>query len=273
VIIGIFFFFRGIFDYTVGEIRDKLDIKISFKLNADYADINQIKDKISSMPEVKSATLTTSEDALEIFKKNHSNDPVALQALDEIGYNPFPAYLTINAQDITSYETISQSLDSGSEFLGNSYSIIGDINYYKLKSSIDKLNNIVNWINTIGYWITLIFIILSALIVFNTIRLSIFIYKDEISVMKLVGASNMYIRGPFLIEAAIYAVSSSILSMILFWPMTYYLSKKTILFLNGLNIYKYYTDNFLSLFFILLVMSLALSFISCLLAIRRYLKI
>jgi cell division transport system permease protein len=91
--------------------------------------------------------------------------------------------------------------------------------------------------------------------------------------MKLVGASNMYIRGPFLIEATIYALVSSVLSIILFFPITYYLAKKTVLFFNGLNIYKYYIDNFFSLFGLLLIVSLALALISSLLAIRKYLKI
>ena len=279
IIIGIFFFFRGIFDYSVGEIRNKVDIKVYFKLDASDEDIDKIKDKITTLPEVKSVILTTASDALENYKTNHANDPVGLQALDEIGYNPFGAMLTIKAQDIASYGSIVESIDSGNQFLGSSYSVIDHTNYdnsngiYDLKGTIDRLNNIVNWINTIGYWITLVFIILSSLIIFNTIRLSIFIYKDEISVMKLVGASNMYIRGPFLIEATIYALVSSAISMILFFPITYYLAEKTTLFFNGLNIYKYYTDNFFSLLGLLLIVSLGLSLISSLLAIRKYLKI
>lgn len=273
IIIGIFFFFRGIFDYTLVQIRDKVDIKVYFKVNATDDQVNQIKDKISSLPEVKSVKLLTSNDVLEAFKKTRAEDQTALQALEELGYNPFGSTLTITAQDINSYDSIAQSLDSGSQFLGESYSVIDHNDYYELKGSIDKLNNIVNWINTIGYWVTLIFIVMSALIIFNTIRLSIFIYKDEISVMKLVGASNMYIRGPFLIEAAIYAIVSSVLSMILFFPITYYLAKKTVIFFSGLNIYKYYTDNLFSLFGLLLIISLLLAIISSLFAIRKYLKI
>lgn len=273
IIIGIFFFFRGIFDYTLVQIREKVDIKVYFKVNATDDQVNQIKDKISSLPEVKSVKLLTSNDVLEAFKKTRADDQTALQALSELGYNPFGSTLTITAQDITSYDSIAQSLDSGSQFLGESYSVIDHNDYYELKGSIDKLNNIVSWINTIGYWITLIFIIMSALIIFNTIRLSIFIYKDEISVMKLVGASNMYIRGPFLIEAAIYAIVSSVLSMILFFPITLYLAKKTIIFFSGLNIYKYYTDNLFSLFGLLLMISLLLAITSSLFAIRKYLKI
>lgn len=273
LIIGIFFFFRGIFDYTLTQVRDKVDIKVYLKLDATDNQIALLKQKIATLPEVKSVTLTTADDALNAFKQAHNNDAITMQALDELNSNPFGAVFTIVAQDTAGYESIAQTLDSGSQFLGDSSSAIDRINYYELKSSIDKLNNIVNWVNTIGYWITLIFIVMSSLIIFNTIRLSIFIYKDEISVMRLVGASNMYIRGPFLVESTIYAFVSSILAMLLFFPITYYVAKKTSIFLNGLNIYKYYLNNFFSLFGLLLMISLILATCSSVLATRRYLKI
>ena len=272
IIIGIFFFFRGVFDYTLIQIRDKVDIKVYLKLDATSDQIASLKQKITTLPEVKSVTLTTADEALNSFKEDHSNDAITIQALEELNSNPFGAVFTIVAQDTAGYESIAQTLDSGSQFLGDSSSAIDRINYYELKSSIDKLNNIVNWVNTIGFWITLIFIIMSSLIIFNTIRLSIFIYKDEISVMRLVGASNTYIRGPFLVESTIYAFVSSILAMLLFFPITYYVAKKTSIFLNGLNIYKYYLNNLFSLFALLLIVSLVLATISSLLATRKYLK-
>lgn len=273
LIIGIFFFFRGIFDYSLAQIKSKVDIKIYFNLDAQDEQIGQIKEKIMSLPEVQSASLTTADQALADFKDKHANDPVTLEALNEVGSNPFGAMLTVVARDTDSYESIANSLAQGSEFLGDSYSVIKEVNYFELKPTIDRLNNIIKWVNAIGYWVTLIFIAMSSLIIFNTIRLSIFIFKEEISVMKLVGASNMYIRGPFLVESAIYAVISTILSMIILFPATYYVSKKTTLFFNGLNVYDYYLNNFFSLFALLLIISLVLSFISSLFAMRRYLKI
>lgn len=273
IIIGIFFFFRGIFDYTINEIESKVDIKVYFKLNTTDEEAILIKDKLMSLPEVKSVIYANKEEVLNKFKEEHENDAIILAAHEEVGENPFGSMLTVVAQDTKSYESIAASLKAGSEFLGESYSIIDDVNYFELKPTIDKLNNVVNWVNTIGYWITLIFILMSSLIIFNTIRLSIFIFKDEIAVMKLVGASNTYIRGPFLVESSIYAILSSILAMILFFPITYYISQKTSQFLDGLSIYRYYLDNFFSLFILLLLISFILSSVSSILAMRRYLNI
>lgn len=273
IIIGIFFFSRGIFDYSLDQIRNKVDIKIYFRLDADEAQILEVRDKIASLPEVRSVELTSADQVLAEFRETHANDPITLQALEELGGNPFGSMVTVIAKDTNSYEYISNTLNNNSAFLGASYSAIDKINYFELKPTIDRLNSIIKWVNTIGYWITLIFVVMSLLIIFNTIRLSIFIFREEISVMRLVGASKMYIRGPFLVEAGIYALISSLLAMLFFFPATYYLSQKTIVFFSGLDIFKYYINNFFSLFLLLLVVSLILVTISSILAMRKHLKI
>lgn len=273
IIIGVFFFFRGIFDYSLNQVRNKVDIKIYFKLDAEDSQILDIKNRIKTLPEVQSIELVTAEQSLTDFQEKHSNDPVTLQALAELDTNPFGAMLTVFAKDTNSYDYISNTLSSESDFLGESYSAIDKINYFELKPTIDRLNNMIRLFNSIGYWITLLFLVISSLIIFNTIRLSIFIYKEEIAVMKLVGASNMHIRGPFLVESSIYAVISSLLAMIFFFPTTFYLAKNTIDFFSGLDIFQYYLQNFFVLFLLLLIISLLLATFSSLLAIRRYLKI
>ena len=227
IIIGIFFFFRGIFDYSLNEIKNKVDIKVYFKLDANDTQINNVIQKIKTLPEVDNISLTTADEALVDFQTKHSSDPITLEALKEVGSNPFGAVITIAANDTNSYESISTTLSDSKGFLGEDYNSIDKINYFELKPTIDRLNNIIKWVNSLGYWIAFIFIIISSLIVFNTIRLSIFIFREEISVMKLVGASNMYIRGPFLVESGIFAIISTILTMLIFLPITYWISEKT----------------------------------------------
>lgn len=272
LIIGIFFFFRGIFDYSLNEVKNKVDIKIYFKLDAADTQINNVVEKMKVLPEVDSVILTTADEALIDFQTKHANDPITLEALKEVGGNPFGAMVTVIAKDTNSYESISNTLSDSQGFLGEDYNAIDKINYFELKPTIDRLNNIIRWVNTAGYWIAFTFIIISSLIIFNTIRLSIFIFKEEISVMKLVGASNMYIRGPFLVESSIYALISTILAMLIFLPLTYWVSERTVTFFNGLDMFKYYLDNFFALFILLLVISFVLASVSSILAMRKYLK-
>lgn len=272
-IIASFFFFRAIFDYTLVQIREKVDVKVYFTTDADETQIADVKAKLLGLAQVKSVIYTSPDQALADFKIRHDGDQLTLQALDELGTNPFGASLSVLAKDPSQYESIAQSLQVGSSFLGTSSGAVDKINYYQLKDSIDKINNIIGWINTVGFWLSIIFILVSCMIVYNTIRLAIFVYRDEISIMKLVGASNMYIRGPFVIEAMLYGFIATITTLLIFYPATMWITKKTVFFFEGINLHAYYVSHFFELTALLLLFGVLLSVISSLLAVRKYLKI
>ena len=109
------------------------------------------------------------------------------------------------------------------------------------------------------------------IVTFNTIRLTIFISKEEIGVMRLVGASKMRVRGPFMVESVIYGIIATIITLVLFWPMTAWLGRNMTDFL-GLNMYDYYISNFFQIFAIILLSGIILGVISSYIAVRRYLN-
>ena len=111
------------------------------------------------------------------------------------------------------------------------------------------------------------------MITFNTIRLAIYIARDEISVMKLVGAGDSYIHGPFVFEGALYGVVSGIVTLILFYPLTLWLGPITEGFFNEINIFQYYLNNFGQIFLIIMGTGIGLGAVSSYLAVRRYLKV
>jgi cell division transport system permease protein len=154
-------------------------------------------------------------------------------------------------------------LDSGS--------IIDKVNYNQNKLVIDRLNSIITGGQELGFLITLLLVIISIIVTFNTIRLTIFISKEEIGVMRLVGASKMHVRGPFMIEGVIYGVIATIITMLLFWPATVWLGRNMTGFL-GINIYDYYVSSFFQIFAILLLSGILLGVVSSLLAVRKYLN-
>lgn len=272
-IITSFYLSRAIFDYTLDQIREKVDVRVYFTVDANESQIIDIKSKLLSLPQVKSVVYTSREEALADFKTKHEGDQLTLQALDELGANPFGSSLSVVAKDTSQYEAIAQNLTSGSGLLGDSAGAVDKINYYQLKDSIDKLNNIIVWTNTVGFWLSMIFILMSCMIVYNTIRLAIFVYRDEIAVMKLVGASNMFIRGPFIVEALLYALAATAITLALFYPATVWITKKTVFFFEGMNIHSYFISHFFSLAGFLLLSGAVLAVISSLLAVRKYLKI
>lgn len=272
-IITSFYLSRAIFDYTLEQVREKVDVRVYFTTDATEGQIQDIKARLLGLPQVKSIKYTSREDALTDFKKRHEGDQLTLQALDELGTNPFGASLSILAKDTSQYDAIAQSVQAGSGLLGDAAGAVDKINYYQLKDSIDKLNNIIGWTDTVGFWLSVVFILMSCMIVYNTIRLAIFVYRDEIAVMKLVGASNMFIRGPFIVEAILYAFVATVISMAIFWPGTIWITKKTVFFFEGMNLHAYYTQHFFQLLGILLLSGVLLAVISSLLAVRKYLKI
>ncbi len=272
-IIASFYLARAIFDYTLDQIKEKVDVRVYFTVDATDDQIKDIQAKLRGLSQVKSAELTTRDQALADFKKRHEGDQLTLQALDELGENPFGASLSIVAKDTSQYEAIAKQLTTGSGLLGDQASAVDKINYYQLKDSIDKLNNIIGWTNTVGFWLSILFIIMSCMIVYNTIRLAIFVYRDEIAVMKLVGASNMFIRGPFVVESVLYSVVATAITLIIFYPATMYITKKTVFFFEGMNIHAYFMSHFFSLTLLLLGSGVILSVVSSLLAVRKYLKV
>ncbi len=272
-IITSFYLFRAIFDYTLDQVQEKVDVRVYFTTDASIEQIQDVKAKLLGLPQVKQVTYTSREDALADFKLRHEGDQLTLQALDELGTNPFGASLSVLAKETSQYEAIAQALTSGSGLLGDAEGSVDKINYYQLKDSIDKLNNIIGWTNTVGFWLSVIFVLMSCMIVYNTIRLAIFVYRDEIAVMKLVGASNMFIRGPFVVEAVLYAFVATVITLILFWPATAWVTKKTVFFFEGLNLHSFFISHFFQLGGLLLLSGVVLAVISSLLAVRKYLQI
>ena len=151
------------------------------------------------------------------------------------------------------------------------FKLINKINYHQNKLVIDRLNSIISGAQKLGFLVTLLLIIISIIITFNTIRLTIFIAKEEIGVMRLVGASKMGIQGPFMIEGTIYGIVATFATLILFWPATFWLGRNMTPFL-GFDIFNYFVSNLFQIFAIILLSGILLGAISSFLAVRKYLN-
>src|SRR3989344_723653 len=231
-----------------------------------------IKKSLESLSEVGVVEYVSSEQALDNFKTRHKDDQLTLQALEELGTNPLGAALNIQAKQTSQYESIARFLEGASVLSADGQNIIDKVNYNQNKIVIDRISKIIIATERIGFIVTLLLVIMSIIITFNTIRLTIYISKEEISVMRLVGASNKYVRGPFVVEGMIYGLVSGLVTLIVFLPLTYYLgsfSEK----LFGLNMFDHYLGNFFSISFIILSSGVFLGVVSSYLAVRRYLHV
>jgi len=264
-------FVQASLNSSLNEIKDKVDITIYFVPGADEASILKVEDSLKKLPEIKTISYTSALEALSNFKDKHSNDYLTLQALDELNDNPLGASLNIKANDPSQYESISKYFENDNALSKGALTIIDKIDYSQNKIVIDRLTSIISGAKNLGFAVSIVLMIISIIITFNTIRLIIFMSKDEIAVMRLVGAGTKYVQGPFIVSGILVGVCAALLTILIFIPVSIWLGNNMTDFI-GINLYQYYKSNFLQLFIIMLGSGIALGSISSFFAISRYLR-
>ena len=261
------FIFKGGTDFVITSIEEKVDISVYFVEESDEEEILSVKSEISKIPEVKKVQYVSKEDALEKFIERHKDEPTLMESLTEIG-NPFLASLSIQAEEPGQYEQISQFLE-GSPF----NTIIEKVDYYQRKTAIEKLSSMTSGINRAGIFASIIFAILAVLITFNTIRLAIYNSREEIKIQRLVGASNHFIRGPFLVQGVIAGIIATLITLLIFLPTLSFLKPKIESMMEGLDVYAFFITHLGTIILLQLVTGIALGAFSSAIAIRRYLRV
>lgn len=264
-------FVQASLNAALTDIKEKVDVTIYFVPGAEESSIKKVEESLVKLPEIKSVDYTSAEEALLNFKEKHSNDYLTLQALDELNENPLGASLNVKAVDPSQYESIANYFENDDALSKGALTIIDKIDYHQNKIIIDRLTSIINGARSLGFAVSLVLIIISIIITFNTIRLIIYMSRDEISVMKLVGAGVRYVQGPFIVSGVLVGICASLLTILIFIPISIWLGNNMTDFI-GLNLYKYYKSNFLQLFIIMIVSGVALGSVSSFFAINRYLR-
>lgn len=253
---------------VLNDLESKIDISIAFKKGTAEGAILAIRRELESLREVAEVDYISPEDALASFRERHKDDPAVLASLEELGEeNPLPASLAVKAEN-------PEDLSEIASFLERKRSpVVEKINYFENQKVIDRLSAAVRGVRSAGIAIVLILGFVAVLVAFNTVRLAIYTSREEINIMKLVGATNWYIRGPFMIEGFLHGAIAAVFTAAAFVPIVWFASSKLALFLPGVNLRTYFTENFFEFSLILFVIGVVLGTGSSLLAIRRYLKI
>lgn len=272
-VIGSVLFLLATLDASLIDLRDKVDVNVYLTTSALEDDILALQKSLQALPEVKNVVYVSREEILDNFKKRHQNDAPTLDALSEVSDNPFGAVLNVAAREPGQYETIANFLKSDSALSKDRQVIVAKVNYDDNKLAIDVLSKIIASAQKLGLAFSVVLVIISIMITFNTIRLVIYTARDEISVMRLVGASSKYIRGPFVISGVMYGVVAAVIALLVFYPLTYWLGTSTANFFSGINVFNYYIGNFGQIFAIIMGAGVFLGAVSSWLAASRYLKI
>ncbi len=264
----------GFLNYSLDQVKSKVDVNVYFITTASENDILSVKKSLEALPEVSSVEYISSDLALANFKDKHQNDNLTLQALEQLGANPLGATLNIKAKDPSQYAGIAKYLSDASDgtLSQNGPTIIDKVNYAQNKVVIDRLSKIIDSVNVLGIWFAIIFILISIIVTFNTIRLTIFIARDEISVMRLVGASSTYVKGPFIVSGLLCGIISAIIILLGFALLTFAINHYYGAYFMGFDLFAYYLNHFLAIFSSIFGAGIIFGSIASYLAVQKYLK-
>lgn len=263
-----FFLFNPISKILISDIEKKVDISVYFNDNVKPEDIFSVRSAISKIPGVKKVEYFSKKQVLEKFTERHKNNPVLMESLKEIGDNPFLPFLDIKSQKASQYEQIVKFLETSSF-----KNLINRIDYNKRKGVIDKIFSTISIINKIGVLFFLMLLIIAVLISFNATKMSIDNSKKEISVMRLVGASNWFIVGPFIVQGVIIGIISALIAFFASLGLCWLIDPIIKPIILGTNIFNLYINNICSLILIQLTTGVGLGVISSIIAVKKYLKV
>lgn len=254
---------------SLATLQEKVDISVYFKSAASEQTIKQIERQVELLPEVKSIVYIPPVQAREKFKELHKDEPLLIESVEQFSdsENPFPASFAIRVKDLSDYSKIIEIFQQ-SQFEPYVKKITDK------REIVDRLRQIISGVKNLGLALVSVFSIVTILVMFNTIRLTIYNRREEIEIMRLVGASNWFIRGPFIIEGIFYGLAGTAITSLLLYPIIFVLTPKISSFLElDVSQFNYIGLNFSSLFLVQLILGLALGIISSVIVIRRYLKI
>ena len=269
LVIGSLYLGSAFLNSTLENIRDRVDISVTFKTDTEEGSVMKLKRDLEQLPEVKEVVYSSREQELSDFRKRHEDNALLIHSLEEVG-NPFGARLSILAIDPAQYDSVARFLGNYDEGAGAG-GIIDQISFKK--DIIAKLLAVIDTSQKVGVVISVLLVLMSILVTFNTISLTIYIAREEISVMRLVGAENGYIRGPFIVEGIIAGTIAAFVSILLLYPSVLWIRNITAGVYGGIDLVSFYISHFGILFLILLGSGMILGTVASVLAIGRYLKV
>jgi cell division transport system permease protein len=256
-------------DTAVGAIKDKIDINVFLQPTATEKEIEILQSQIKQLPNVAEVNYISKADALVIFKDKYQDNPEILQSLSELGQNPLTPTIVIKPEDLDNFDVLANHLNAIDS------SIIESRNFTDYEVILKKINNITEKVSEAGIFLSAIFIFITLLVVYNSVRVAIYTHRREIAIMKLVGASNAFIQMPYLLSSFVYTCLGMLFVVVMFYPFLTLLQPYLEAFFMGynVNLIDYFYGNMITVFGIQLVVASIINAITSLLAVRKYSKV
>lgn len=260
---------KTIANESVSLVKEQVNMNLYIKSDTSDKDVSGLKGYVETLSEVESVKLISKKEVLEAFENRHRLSPEVLGALKELGGNPFGPTMIIRTKEPGNYGNLISTI-SASEY--NKF--IEEKSFEGHEDALGRLQSITNRVENIGMGLAVVFAGIAFLIIFNTIRVAIYTHRVEISIKRLVGAQNWFIRGPYIVEALLFTVISMVVSgCILYFTFQWIDPYIGVVFPNSFSLTNYYKSNILYLALVQTLAVLLLTILSSGFAMRKHLKV
>ena len=214
-----FFGFSAIFvNNQLAEVKSKIDLSLFITDEASADSIKALQAKLIASPEVKSVEYVSKEDALARLASSSADGKKLAESAKEIG-NPLPASFEVKVKDLDNIKQVNESLKKlDTEKVVSESSL--DKRDQNRQGIVENIIKISSGVARVGAVLSFLFLGIALLVIFNTIRMAIFTRREEIEIMRLVGATNWFIRGPFIVEGSLYGVFGGSVALLLLIPIS-----------------------------------------------------
>ncbi len=254
---------------AVKAVHDKIDINLYLKTSAGDEEIFALKDQIASLSEVREVTYISKQEALAQFTEKHKDNQDVLGALSELSINPLTPTLVIKPVGLDVFDNLINRLNAlDSE-------IIESRNFTNYKNLLGKINGITAKVTDAGLMLSSIFIFITMLVIYNSVRVAIYTHRHQISIMKLVGASNYFIQMPYLVSSIIYTLAGVLAIMLIFYPFLTLLQPYLETFFVGynINLLTYFYGNAIKVFGLQFLAAALINIFASMFAVRKYSRV
>jgi len=254
---------------AIDLVKSKIDVAVHFKPEIEEERVHTVRVSLMSLPEVKDVEYVSPAQSLERFSQLYKQDELIQKSLGEIGDNPFGSTLIIKAKTLEGYPTIVKALDEPIFA-----TLIEEKDFDSREMMIAQVELVSKRVETFGLGASLFFCLITLLIIFNTIRVSIYTHREEIRIMRLVGAANSFIRGPFYVEAIIWSTLAMLVAIGLVYPILSLLQPYVQSFFGTttVDLLGFYKVNYLRIFGFQYLAVVLMALVTTKLATGRYLR-
>lgn len=257
-------------DAALQSVEEKVEVSVYFTPEASEDLVKAVQGYLLGLGQVRDVRFVTADEALEDFKTKNADNPVILSSLDEIDGNPFGHALVVSANSPEDFDFILESVETP-EFSP----FIKETDKSDYQTVIQNIRTLSSRVRIGGIILAGFFTLVAIMIIFNTIRVAIYVHRDEIAIMKLVGANDWFVRGPFLLEAVLYSLFATALIITLVFIALGALDPWVSRYFGDVNVslQTYFYENALVIFGTQLAALSLLSLVTTYLAMRRYLRV